>query len=309
VNRIINFFGNRRIESSDNNSHPNPTSNTFFLGKMSKRLSREDYGNFPSVSADFRLSYGTEADQFGDLYLPSGDGPHPVVILLHGGCWRNHFGLEPLGRVAEYLQQVGIAVWNLEYQRLGQGGGWPTTMQDVARGADHLRLLAKIYPLDLSQVIAVGHSAGGHLGLWLGARSHLPSSSEIYFPDPLPLKGILSLAGVADLVRGVAWDVCQGACVELMGGSPEVVPERYQQASPCQMGPVKVPSVHLVGEYDEIVRAKMVQEDVFELRKQAAEVSIDLEVIPEIGHFELVDPTSPVWPIVEKAIKKLLLAV
>ncbi len=276
---------------------------------MSKRLTREDYGNFPSVAADFRLSYGIESDQFGDLYLPSGDGPHPVVILLHGGCWRNRFGLEPLGPVAETLLQLGIAVWNLEYQRLGQGGGWPSTMQDVARGADHLRLLANIYPLDLSQVIAVGHSAGGHLSLWLGARSHLPSSSELYFPEPLPLKGILSLAGVADLVRGVAWDVCQGACAELMGGSPEEVPEHYQQASPCQMGPIKIPQVHLVGEYDEIVRARMVQEDVFELRKQAVEVSIDLEVIPEIGHFELVDPTSPVWPIVEKAIKKLLLTV
>jgi acetyl esterase/lipase len=232
-----------------------------------------------------------------------------VVILLHGGCWRSRFGLEPLGRVAETLRQLGMAVWNLEYQRLGQGGGWPSTMQDVARGADQLRLLAKIYPLDLSQVISVGHSAGGHLSLWLVARSHLPSSSELYFPDPLPLKGILSLAGVADLVRGIAWDVCQGACADLMGGTPEEFPERYQQASPCQMGPIKAPQVHLIGEHDEIVRAKMVQEDVAELRKQAAEVSIDLEVIPEIGHFELVDPTSPVWPIVEKAIKKLLLTV
>ncbi len=125
---------NRRIESSaigdlkmvTHADHPGVLPPThFFLDKMSKRLSREDYGNFPSVSADFRLSYGTEADQFGDLYLPSGDGPHPVVILLHGGCWRNRFGLEPLGRVAEYLRQLGIAVWNLEYQRLGQGGGWP----------------------------------------------------------------------------------------------------------------------------------------------------------------------------------------
>ena len=276
---------------------------------MSKHLTREDYGSFPSVGPDFRLSYGTEAHQFGDLYMPSGDGPHPVVILIHGGCWRNSFGLEPLGRVAEFLHQMELAVWSLEYQRLGQGGGWPTTMQDVARGADHLYLLAKIYPLDLAQVIAVGHSSGGHLSLWLGARSHLPSSSELYFPDPLPLKGILSLAGVADLVRGVAWDVCQGVCTELMGGSPEEVPERYQQASPCQMGPVEIPQVHLVGEYDEIVRSKIVQEDVIELQKNATEVSIDLEVIPEIGHFELVDPTSTVWPIVVRAITKLLLTV
>ncbi len=273
---------------------------------MNEHLTREDYGRFPAVEADFRLSYGTEADQFGDLYLPSEDGPHPVVILLHGGCWRSRFGLEPLGRVAETLRQLGMAVWNLEYQRLGQGGGWPFTMQDVARGADHLRLLAKIYPLDLSQVIAVGHSAGGHLSLWLGARSHLPSSSELYFPDPLPLKGILSLAGVADLVRGVAWDVCQGACADLMGGTPEEFPERYQQASPCQMGPITVPQVHLVGEQDEIVRAKMVQEDVAELRKHAPATAIDFEEIAEIGHFELVDPASTAWANVENAIMKLL---
>ena len=94
---------------------------------MNEHLTREDYGRFPAVEADFRLSYGTETDQFGDLYLPSGDGPNPVVILLHGGCWRSRFGLEPLGRVAETLRQFGMAVWNLEYQRLGQGGGWPFT--------------------------------------------------------------------------------------------------------------------------------------------------------------------------------------
>jgi pimeloyl-ACP methyl ester carboxylesterase len=273
---------------------------------MTQRLTREDYRCFPVVEADFRLSYGTEFDQFGDLYLPSGDGPHPVVILLHGGCWRNRLGLEPLGRVAEFFRQLGMAVWNLEYQRLGQGGGWPTTMQDVARGADYLSLLAKIYPLDLERVIALGHSAGGHLGLWLGARPHLPSSSEVYFTDPLQLKGILSLAGVADLVRGVVLDVCQGACAELVGGSPEEVPERYQQASPCQMGPINVPQIHLVGEHDEIVGAQMVRQDVLELRKQAPEASIDLKVIPGIGHFELVDPTTTIWPIVEKAITQLM---
>ena len=101
-------------------------------------------------------------------------------------------------------------------------------------------------------------------------------------------------------------DVCQGACAELVGGSPEEVPERYQQASPCQMGPINVPQIHLVGEYDEIVGAQMVRQDVLELRKQAPEASIDLEVIPGIGHFELVDPTTTVWPIVEKAITQLM---
>ena len=144
------------------------------------------------------------------------------------------------------------------------------------------------------------------MSLWLEARSHLPSSSELYFPDPLPLKGILSLAGVADLVRGVAWDVCQGACADLMGGTPEEFPERYQQASPCQMGPITVPQVHLVGEQDEIVRAKMVREDVAALRKHAPATAIDFEEIAEIGHFELVDPASATWSNVEKAIMKLL---
>ena len=105
---------------------------------MNEHLTREDYGRFPAVEADFRLSYGTETDQFGDLYLPSGDGPHPVVILLHGGCWRSRFGLEPLGRVAETLRQLGMAVWNLEYQRLGQG---EVAINDArcSKGADHLR--------------------------------------------------------------------------------------------------------------------------------------------------------------------------
>ena len=100
---------------------------------MKNCLTREEYGQFPAVEPDLRLSYGMKADQFGDLYLPSGEGLYPVVILLHGGCWRNRFGLEPLGRVAQVLRQSGIAVWNLEYQRLGQGGGWPSTMRTARR--------------------------------------------------------------------------------------------------------------------------------------------------------------------------------
>src|SRR5579872_5792979 len=121
--------------------------------------------------ADARLRYGPDPLHFGDLRLPGGTGPHPVVVMVHGGFWRARFNLEYAGHLCAALAALGIATWNVEYRRLGDtGGGWPGTLLDVAAAADHLRTLAAPYHLDLSRVVAMGHSAGGHLALWLAAR-------------------------------------------------------------------------------------------------------------------------------------------
>ena len=273
---------------------------------MTSLLTREDYAGFPAVKANARIQYGTQADQFGDLYLPEGDGPFSVVLLLHGGCWRQRFGLEPLGQVAETLRQQGLAVWNLEYRRLGGSGGWPTTLEDAGVGADLLTELAQTYPLELTRVVAVGHSAGGHLALWLAGRRNLQNSSLLWRENPLPLRGVLSLAGIACLERAAQWKLCQGVVEELLGGTIEDHPERYAAASPSRLGPLDLPQIHLVGTEDEIVPAKMVQEDLHELREQAPGVSIEGKVIPEVGHFEWVAPHSAVWSEVERSIFQLL---
>src|SRR5579875_2539599 len=131
----------------------------------------------PAPTADERIFYGDDDEvQFGDLRLPSGPGPHPVVMTIHGGFWRAAFDLQYMGLICNALRGAGIATWNVEYRRVGQpGGGWPGTFRDVARAADHLRALAPRYSLDLARVVALGHSAGGHLALWLAARPRIPS--------------------------------------------------------------------------------------------------------------------------------------
>ena len=126
-----------------------------------------------------KFSYGEDPLQFGELYLPAGDGPFPVVVLIHGGCWLAEFDQAHLRSLAVAARDSGFAVWNVEYRRVGNpGGGWPGTFLDVAAGTDYLRELARQHPLDLEQVVPVGHSAGGHLALWLAMRSQLTAKER-----------------------------------------------------------------------------------------------------------------------------------
>src|SRR5215831_13827844 len=164
-----------------------------------------------------RLAYGAEPLQFGDLYLPDQSDRRATVILIHGGYWRARYGLDLMDGLAEDLARRGYAAWNIEYRRVGHtGGGWPGTFQDVALATDFLRILAPYYRLDLTKVIPIGHSAGGHLALWLAARPRIPvfvedspiAGSQVTEKNegsavPLALAGAISLAGVVDL--DMAW--------------------------------------------------------------------------------------------------------
>src|SRR5262245_56368547 len=143
-----------------------------------------------------RLPYGRGRRQYVDLRLPSGAGPHPVVVALHGGFWRSELGSGTNGPLCEALCALGIASWDIEYRCCGdRGGGWPGTFHDVDRAAALLSRAAPRFQLDLSRVIAMGFSAGGHLALWLAARHRIRPDSPIASHDGLPLRGVLSLAG------------------------------------------------------------------------------------------------------------------
>ena len=265
-------------------------------------LTVADYTSLPSVPADHRLSYGDHPEQFGDLYLPQQLGNHPVILLIHGGCWRAQYDLHALGGLCVALTQEGFAVWSIEYRRLGNGGGWPTTFLDVAQATDHLKQLADRYSLDLSNVLAVGHSAGGHLALWAAGRHRLPAQSPLFAADPLPIKGVISLAGVADLEAGVRDNICGDACAELVGGLPESVPDQYAQASPARLLPLGVPHWHIVGTEDKSVPAEFVHE--FVTLAQTHD-DVHLDILQNTGHFEIVVADSPAWPIVKSAINAL----
>lgn len=253
-----------------------------------------------------KSAYGPDELQFGELRLPAGKGPHPVVVILHGGCWLNAYDLSLMDPMATALTRAGYATWNLEYRRIGdEGGGWPGTFLDVAAGVNHLRELALQYDLDLSRVVAAGHSAGGHLALWLEGQRPLPADSEIHTDDLLPIKGVVSLAGITDPETYLEREGqgCGTAVDELLGGLPEDVPQRYQQASPFALAPLGVRQVLITGEEDRIVPLAHIKP--FYEKARAAGDRIQSAAVPEAGHFEVIAPGSVAWKTVEKAIRRL----
>ncbi len=199
---------------------------------MSPLLTAEDYLRFPRIEPDFRYAYGGDSQQFGELTLPRSSPPHPVVILVHGGGYREIYDLSPLGSLAASLADAGFAVWNIEYRRHGNGGEFPQIFLDVAAAADHLRQIADAHRLNLDQVISMGHSAGGHLALWLAARHRIERSSPLFADRPVPVHAILALAPFADIGLLASGESPSDALLAIMGGMPAEAPDNYSNGSP-----------------------------------------------------------------------------
>src|SRR3954453_3745298 len=167
-----------------------------------KALSWSELGSMPLPAPGERVSYGSGAQQFGELRVPKGDGPFPVMVIIHGGCWQNVFDYVYMTRLAAWFTEHGVATWTIEYRRLGDdGGGGPGTFLDVAAATDMLREIAPKSHLDLKRVYAAGHSAGGQLALWLASRAKLAESSELYRKDPMKIRGVLGLAAITNLEK------------------------------------------------------------------------------------------------------------
>lgn len=271
---------------------------------FAQHMTVKDLLGIPPTPADHVISYGKDPLQFGQLRLPDGSGLHPVIIVIHGGCWLSQYDLQHISPLATALTEEGFATWNLEYRRVGnEDGGWPNTFLDVAKGADYLRELAKKYPLDLDRVITLGHSAGGHLALWLAARHKLPRESSLYSDDPLSIQGVVSLAGVGDLGLPEYQTICGQVIPKMMGGNPSEVPERYAHGSPIELLPLEIPQILVQGAGDPTVSLTSAQ-----AYHEAAEQSGDearLIVIQEAGHFEVVVPTTSSYPEVRQAVLSL----
>jgi acetyl esterase/lipase len=258
-----------------------------------------------------RLAYGPEALQFGDLRLPSGAGPYPTVVLIHGGYWRARYGLKLMTGLAKDLATRGYAAWNIEYRRVGDpGGAWPGTFLDVARAIDYLRVIATIYALDLQRVVPIGHSAGGHLAFWLAARPRIPAgdmlagtSIKAGHPDDSPLvpAGAISLAGVVDLVMAWQLHLSMDAVVGLLGGTPREVPERYATTSPAALLPLGVPQVLFHGTDDVDVPIEVSR--TYTKAAQAVNDLVTYIELPGVDHFDLINPRSGAW---EKIIEALV---
>lgn len=257
--------------------------------------------------ADARIPYGDGSLQFGDLRLPVGDGPHPVVVVMHGGFWRSKYTLEHIGHLCAALTAQGVATWSLEYRRIGdEGGAWPNTMLDVGRGTDHLREIAGEYRLDLGRVIVIGHSAGGHLAAWVAGRHRLPEGDELYMPSPLPLVGCVPLAGVVDLKMCWSMRLSDGVVEDLLGGSPTRVPGRYDAASPASLLPLGVKQVLIHGTADSNVPYEISKSYIE--RAKALGDDATLITLKGAGHFEVINPQSNEWPVVQETVLGLVRA-
>lgn len=264
-------------------------------------ISTEEYTQLPAVAPDVSIPYGVDANQFVDLYLPQIAGTHRVVVMIHGGCWGEHYSAKPLGGICRALADDGFAVWNVEYRRNGNGGGYPQTLLDVALAVDMLRNAADAYKLDLAHVVVVGHSAGGQLALWLAGRSHISATSPVYNANPLPIRGVVCLAGVIDLVNAAAQGICGDGLTTFIGGTPESVPDHYQNASPMALLPLGIRQIHIVGDADE----NMANVEPYLEAAAAAGDDVKLIVPANTGHFEVVVTNTPAWEMVREAIIEL----
>jgi len=266
-------------------------------GSAQEFLTANDVVAMESPAPEFRIPYGENPLQYGHLRLPEGQGPHPVIAFIHGGCWLAAYDIGHVGLLEQAFAGAGYAVWSLEYRRVGNdGGGWPGTFLDIAQGVDQLRALAQEYPLDLDRVIASGHSAGGQLALWVATRPRIPESSELYSARPLPIHGVLALAPAADLETLQAEAVCGGVVDGLMGGSPESIPEHYEAASPMRLIPIDVPQRIVIGAHDRAWAPG--GREYFGRASTMDGAQVHLMEAPESGHFEMVIPTTSTWPLV-----------
>lgn len=226
-----------------------------------------------------RCHYGSDASQFGELHRPAGRRRNGTVVLAHGGFWRARYGLDHLAAVAADLANRGWLVWNIEYRRLGNGGGYPATLEDTAHAIDHLATLDEV---DTGRVIGVGHSAGGHLVTWAAGR----------IAPAVTIAGVISLAGIVDLATAARQRIGNGAAVDFVGGSPDDFPDRYARADPLAQVPIPamVRCVHAVGD-DRVPLAQSVT--YVETARAAGQDARLFEV--EGDHFSIVDVRLPPW--------------
>jgi acetyl esterase/lipase len=272
-------------------------------------MTPREFQALPSQPADQRIAYGEDPEHFGDLRVPAGDGPHPLAILVHGGCFTARYAsLKDMAPIADALKLKGVATWNIEYRRLGNaGGGWPGTYLDVGRGVDHLRTLAAVHKLDLKRVIVIGHSAGGHLALWAAGRSRVPQGSALYTANPLRVNGVVDLAGPPDLEAFLAF--AQGACgpevVEsFLGGKPAETDQRYTEVSAFTRLPLGIPQVLIWGERDDMNPIPLGETYLSATEKSGD--AVKLVRFPAAGHFEIASPFEPIWPRIQQEILAML---
>ena len=261
---------------------------------MTDYLTWPDLTGRPREAADATIAYGPDPLQRIDLWRPPGAGPHPVVLMVHGGCWQTHIADRRLmDWVAADLRGAGVAVWNIESRGVDRdGGGYPGTFRDAAAAADRLRADAAVHALDLARLVAVGHSAGGHLALWLAARHRLPADSPLRDPDPLPIPHVVALGALPDLAA-VAASPDNGCGTDVIARLVGDRPAPFADTAIPPLLPLGIVQTLVAGREDRIVPYRMATD--YAARARAAGDPVSLHTVPDTGHVELIAPGTAAW--------------
>jgi acetyl esterase/lipase len=243
--------------------------------------------------------YGSDPSQYAELYEPTGERRPGVVVVIHGGFWRAAWDADGGRALSMDLAGRGWVAWNIEYRRVGNGGGWPATLEDVAAAID--RLAERDVDVDTSRVLAVGHSAGGHLATWAAGRALLPVDAPGADPA-ISVTGVIAQAGVLDLRTAALTGVGGTATPDLLGGLPDEMPDRYAVADPMRHVPLPVPVVCVHGRIDDSVPFRQSETYVAAARAAGADVDL-LEVAGD--HMSHRDPTSPAWAAALTALTRM----
>lgn len=273
-------------------------------------LRPEEVDKLDRKKADYVIDYGDDALQFAHLRLPKNQSkkPHKVVVIIHGGCWYSPYAdLNNTEALADALRDEGYATYNIEYRRFDNpGGGWPNTLLDCAKALDYLRIIGDKYNLDTTEVVTYGHSAGGHLALWLAARHKLSTGDELFINSPLAVKGVLGVGAIADLeeFEKIDTQTCGEVVVrKLMGGYKADFPKRYAQASPIELLPLGVNQILITGEQDNIVPMRLGND--YTKKANAAGDKISHIIIKNSAHHEYNAPNAAPWKEILKSLDKL----
>lgn len=257
-------------------------------------MSAEDILSKPQPPPDERVGYGADPNQFVEVRLPRGKGPHPVLINIHGGFWRARYDLTHAGHLCEAVRAQGVATFNVEYRRVGNdGGGWPGTFDDIRAAFRFVRQNSK-FNLNVNRLVVMGHSAGGQLALCLAAHE-------------TSLQRVISLAGVVDLKKAFALHLSNDAVVEFLGGKPDAVPEHYREADPMELSLTHARQWLVHGNEDDTVPPEF-SRDYAKYKVSAKNApsgkieDVRLAEIPHAGHFDVIDPGSQAFKQVTAAL-------
>jgi len=272
----------------------------------------------PRPEPDAVVAYGGDQMQKVDVWLPAGGGPHPTVLMVHGGCWQTGIAdRRIMSWIADDLKRRGIAVWNIDYRGVDRsGGGYPGTFADAAAAADALREHAGKYRLDIAPLVAVGHSAGGHLALWLAARRPasarpssplIPRGSPLVGADPLAIDSVVSLGGLPDLELAATppGSGCGTEVIERLVG-PATLSSRnvFADTSVPRLAPLGVGQILVNGLQDRIIPPAYAESYARQMRTAGDKVRV--RMIDRTGHVELIAPETAAWAAAVEEIEAAL---